>query len=83
MLFMCYLFLFFQLLSEVCGADASAKLMLPTVLGLAEDHVANVRFNVAKSLMKMGANLDQRFGTTLHVFHFNAVLFNWFEILSF
>ena len=33
--------------------------MLPTVLALAQDGVANVRFNVAKSLQKVGPVLDQ------------------------
>jgi serine/threonine-protein phosphatase 2A regulatory subunit A len=33
--------------------------MLPTVLGMANDGVANVRFNVAKTLQKLGPLLDQ------------------------
>ncbi|CAM1154388.1 Uncharacterised protein g11199 [Pycnogonum litorale] len=33
--------------------------MLPTVLTLAQDNVANVRFNVAKTLQKIGNILDQ------------------------
>jgi len=34
----------------VCGADITERLLLPTVLGMATDSVANVRFNVAKTL---------------------------------
>lgn len=32
--------------------------MLPTVLGMATDNVANVRFNVAKTLQKIGPYLE-------------------------
>jgi hypothetical protein len=48
-----------QLLSEACGTDMTSKLMLPTVLGMANDNVPNVRFNVAKTLQKIGSQLDQ------------------------
>lgn len=37
--------------------------MLPTVLNLATDGVPNVRFNVAKSLQRVGPVLDS---STLH-----------------
>ena len=47
-----------QVLSEVCGQDITTKHMLPTVLRMAGDPVANVRFNVAKSLQKIGSILD-------------------------
>ncbi|OBS71787.1 hypothetical protein A6R68_13635 [Neotoma lepida] len=47
-----------QVLSEVCGQDITTKHMLPTVLRMAGDPVANVRFNVAKSLQKIGPILD-------------------------
>ena len=47
-----------QVLSEVCGQDITTKHMLPTVLCMAGDPVANVRFNVAKSLQKIGSILD-------------------------
>ena len=36
-----------SVLSEVCGQDITTKHMLPTVLCMAGDPVANVRFNVA------------------------------------
>lgn len=49
-----------QVLSEVCGQDITTKHMLPTVLRMAGDPVANVRFNVAKSLQKIGPILDNR-----------------------
>uniref|UniRef100_A0A4W3HP89 Protein phosphatase 2, regulatory subunit A, beta a n=1 Tax=Callorhinchus milii TaxID=7868 RepID=A0A4W3HP89_CALMI len=47
-----------NVLSEACGQDITAKQMLPTVLQMAGDQVANVRFNVAKSLQKIGPVLD-------------------------
>lgn len=49
-----------QVLSEVCGQDITTKHMLPTVLRMAGDPVANVRFNVAKSLQKIGPILDNK-----------------------
>ena len=48
----------FQLLAEECSADTIIKLMLPTILNMSNDGVANVRFNVAKSLQKLGKGLD-------------------------
>ncbi|KAK2093298.1 hypothetical protein P7K49_029827 [Saguinus oedipus] len=47
-----------NVLSEVCGQDITTKHMLPMVLHMAGDRVANVRFNVAKSLQKTGPILD-------------------------
>lgn len=47
-----------NVLAEVCGADISTKMLLPTVLLLAADPVANVRFNVAKTLQKITPFLD-------------------------
>ncbi|KAF4520806.1 hypothetical protein B566_EDAN002384 [Ephemera danica] len=47
-----------NVLAEACGADITAKHMLPTVLTMATDNVANVRFNVAKTLQKVGPILD-------------------------
>lgn len=49
-----------QVLADACGSDVTARQMLPTVLNLAGDGVANVRFNVAKSLQKVGPVLDQK-----------------------
>uniref|UniRef100_A0A8C9VYL4 Protein phosphatase 2, regulatory subunit A, beta b n=1 Tax=Scleropages formosus TaxID=113540 RepID=A0A8C9VYL4_SCLFO len=48
----------FQALSEACGQDITTKQMLPVVLKMSNDQVANVRFNVAKSLQKIGPVLD-------------------------
>lgn len=47
-----------NMLAEVCGNDITTKLFLPTVLLLAADPVANVRFNVAKTLQKISQFLD-------------------------
>ena len=41
------------MLAQSCGSELTQKVMLPTVLGLASDPVANVRFNVAKTLQKI------------------------------
>lgn len=45
----------------MCGQEITTKHMLPTVLRMAGDAVANVRFNVAKSLQKIGPILDNRY----------------------
>lgn len=50
-----------QALSEVCGQDITTKHMLPVVLKMSNDQVANVRFNVAKSLQKIGPILDSKY----------------------
>lgn len=50
-----------QALSEVCGRDITTKHMLPVVLKMSNDQVANVRFNVAKSLQKIGPFLDGKY----------------------
>ncbi|MBN3286731.1 2AAA phosphatase, partial [Polyodon spathula] len=47
-----------NVLSDVCGQEITTKHMLPTVIRMAGDAVANVRFNVAKSLQKVGPILD-------------------------
>ncbi|GIY98639.1 protein phosphatase 2A regulatory subunit A, putative [Caerostris extrusa] len=47
-----------NVLAEACGPEITAKCMLPTVLNLASDNVANVRFNVAKTLQRIGPVLD-------------------------
>jgi hypothetical protein len=49
-----------QALSEACGQDITTKQMLPVVLKMSNDQVANVRFNVAKSLQKIGPVLDSK-----------------------
>lgn len=45
-------------LAEACGAEMTTRLLLPTVLLLATDGVANVRFNVAKTLQKISPYLE-------------------------
>lgn len=47
-----------NVLAEVCGQEITTKLLLPTVLILATDPVANVRFNVAKTLQKISPYLE-------------------------
>lgn len=47
-----------NVLAEVCGPEISTKMLLPTVLLLANDGVANVRFNVAKTLQKISPYLE-------------------------
>lgn len=47
-----------NVLAETCGPEVTSRVMLPTVLTLATDGVPNVRFNVAKSLQKVGPVLD-------------------------
>jgi len=37
----------------------TVKLMLPTILGMANDNVANVRFNVARTLQRLGPIFEQ------------------------
>ncbi len=51
---------FDQVLAEPCGQDITQRMMLPTVVTLASDPVANVRFNVAKTLQRIYPVLDQR-----------------------
>lgn len=54
-----YTFVFLQqVLAEVCGPVITTKVMLPTVLTMATDNVANVRFNVAKTLQWIGPFLE-------------------------
>ncbi|XP_062912707.1 serine/threonine-protein phosphatase 2A 65 kDa regulatory subunit A alpha isoform-like isoform X3 [Mobula hypostoma] len=48
-----------NVLYDVCGKDITTKLMLPTVLRMSGDAVANVRFNVAKTLQMIGPTLDK------------------------
>lgn len=47
-----------NVLAEVCGQEITTKMLLPTVLLLATDNVANVRFNVAKTLQKISSYLE-------------------------
>jgi serine/threonine-protein phosphatase 2A regulatory subunit A len=45
-------------LADVVGADCIKRLFLPTIKTLSADPVANVRFNVAKTLQKISPFLD-------------------------
>lgn len=71
-----------QALSEACGQEITTKHMLPVVLKMSNDQVANVRFNVAKSLQKIGPVLDSKY-VFLHTkaflvySFFNFSLFFW------
>lgn len=47
-----------NVLAEACGAEVTTRLLLPAVLMLANDGVANVRFNVAKTLQKVSPYLE-------------------------
>ena len=49
-----------NLLVEVCSREVTKDTMLPVVLKLGEDLVANIRFKVAKTLAKMAQKLDDR-----------------------
>ena len=46
---------------DVCGTEVTTKLILPTVISLAKDNVANVRFNVAKTLQKIAPHIDSQY----------------------
>lgn len=50
-----------NVMAEVVGADVTNKLLMPVVVNLAADAVANVRFNVAKTLQKLAPNLEARY----------------------
>ena len=46
-------------LAEVCPQDVITNVLLPTVLSLMADRVSNVRFNVAKTLKKIGPLVER------------------------
>ena len=46
-----------NVLAQACGADITERQLLPTVLQMATDSVANVRFNVAKALQQIATIL--------------------------
>ena len=50
-----------QVLASVVGPDNLQSMMLPVVISLSADSVANVRFNVAKTLQKIGPLLDAKY----------------------
>ncbi|CAH1263810.1 serine/threonine-protein phosphatase 2A 65 kDa regulatory subunit A alpha isoform-like isoform X2 [Branchiostoma lanceolatum] len=47
-----------NVLSDVCGVEPCQNIFLPVVCKLAADAVPNVRFNVAKTLQKIGCHFD-------------------------
>lgn len=47
-----------KVLAEACGPEITERHMLPTILTMANDLVANVRFNVAKTLSIVGPKLN-------------------------
>lgn len=51
-----------KILAEAIGSEVTAKEFLPTLVKLAADPVPNVRFNVAKTFLKIGHALDKRSG---------------------
>lgn len=53
-------FYLLQVLAEVMDPKSVVDVMLPVVISLAGDSVANVRFNVAKTLQKIAPVLDEK-----------------------
>jgi serine/threonine-protein phosphatase 2A regulatory subunit A len=47
-----------NVMADVVGAEVTNKVLMPVVATLASDQVANVRFNVAKTLQKLAPNLE-------------------------
>ena len=57
----CFIFFYIlQVLAEVMDPKSVVDVMLPVVISLAGDSVANVRFNVAKTLQKIAPVLDEK-----------------------
>lgn len=55
-----FIFYILQVLAEVMDPKSVVDVMLPVVISLAGDSVANVRFNVAKTLQKIAPVLDEK-----------------------
>ncbi|VDN26743.1 unnamed protein product [Gongylonema pulchrum] len=49
----------FNTLCEAVGPENTVKELLPVVQQLSDDPVPNVRFNVAKTLLRIGRVIDQ------------------------
>ena len=47
-----------QALADVLQGDVLQTVLVPPVLGLAEDPVPNIRFNVCKTLQKLVPHVD-------------------------
>merc|ERR1719479_855775 len=50
-----------NVLAEACGPDITEKLLIPTALSMVTDQVPNVRFNVCKTLKRVGPKLPSSF----------------------
>lgn len=48
-----------NVVGDVCGKEITTKTLLPTVLGISQDNVPNVRFNVAKTFQIIGTHIDK------------------------
>jgi len=51
-------------LAEACAANVIVQSMVPVVMEMANDKVANVRFNVAKTIVKLYNRVDD---TLVHI----------------
>jgi len=60
LVFIFSVWLVLQVLVDVCTPEVIQTSMLPAVLKLATDPVANVRFNVAKSLTNIAQQMETR-----------------------
>ena len=52
------MFIYTQVLAEACATEVIVKTMVPVVVTIASDQVANVSFNVAKMLIKLFRRID-------------------------
>ena len=52
------MFIYTQVLAEACATEVIVKTMVPVVMTMASDQVGNVRFNVAKTLVKLFRRID-------------------------
>ena len=52
------MFIYTQVLAEACATEVIVKTILPFVMTMASDQVAIVRFNVAKTLVKLFRRID-------------------------
>ena len=52
------MFIYTQVLVEACATEVIVKTMVPVAVTMTSDQVANVRFNVAKTLVKLFRRID-------------------------
>lgn len=50
-----------NVMAEAVGSEIVVTLILPVVLNLSSDSVANIRFNVCKTIMHLTPMLDARY----------------------